>query len=71
MKALHWSGFSRHSACDGRLGWFSDGSDGTFLLLQFLSRAGFVERLETILCDGALLWSFSPAYELSLILDAE
>ena len=62
--------FSRRAACDGQPGWFSDVSDGAVLRLRFLLRVGFVERQETILCAGALVWSFSPASdadELSLI----
>ena len=37
------------------------GYDIPILLLQFLLRIGFVERPETILCAGALVWSFLPA----------
>ena len=44
------------------------------VLPRFPPRTGPVERLETILCAGALVWSFSPASdsdELSLIPYAE
>ena len=39
----------------------SDVSDSAILLLWFLFRVGFVERSETILCAGALVWTFSQA----------
>ena len=74
MKALHELGFSRRAACSSQLGGFSDVSDGAILLVRFLLRIGFVEGPGTILCDGALVWSFSVASdadELSLIPYAE
>ena len=36
-----------------------DVSDCAILLLRYLLGVGFVERLETILCAGALTWPFS------------
>ena len=72
MKAL--LGFSRHAACNWQLEWFSDVSDDAILLLLFFLRAGFVERQETILYAGELIWSFcqaSDADKLSLIPYAE
>ena len=74
MKALHEPGFSRRTACNRQLDWFSNVFDGAILLLRFLLRVGFVERPETILRAGALVWSISPASEadeLSLISNAE
>ena len=76
MKALRDLGFSQRAPSSRLLGWLSDGSDSAILLMQFLLRVRFVERLENISCAGAgaLVWSFSQAAEadqLSLIPDAD
>ena len=39
------------------------GLDGTVLLPRFLLRIGYVRVLDTIVCSGPLVWSFSPAWE--------
>ena len=44
MKVLFEFGLSALAARDCRLGWFRDGSDGAFLLLQLLLRIGYVEK---------------------------
>ena len=58
MKVLLEFGLSGHAARDCRPGWFRDGPDGAVLLLQFLLRAGYVEKRETI-----VVWRhwFSPS----------
>ena len=35
MKALHQLGYSRRAACDWQLGWFSEVSDSSILLMRF------------------------------------
>ena len=39
------------------------GSDDTALLSLFLLRIGFVRIPDTIVCLGALVWLFSPAWD--------
>ena len=48
------------------LGCFADsmvGPDSAVLLPRFLLEIRFVRILDTIVCSGALLWLFSPAWD--------
>ena len=64
MKALHELGFYdvllAIDSFAGLVTYLMENST-VILLLQFLLRIGFFERMETILCAGAVVWSLSPA----------